>query len=76
MVSGEINRRDFLAQSGGGIGALALASMLREDAHAATHPLAPHRPHFAPRAKRVLWLFMHGGPSHMDLWDPKPDLIG
>ena len=30
--------------------------------------------HFAPRAKRVLWLFMHGGPSHMDLWDPKPDL--
>ena len=30
--------------------------------------------HFPPRAKRVLWLFMHGGPSHMDLWDPKPDL--
>ena len=75
MVSGEINRRDFLAQSGGGIGALALASILREDAQAATHPLAPQRPHFAPRAKRVLWLFMHGGPSHMDLWDPKPDLI-
>ena len=76
MVSGEINRRDFLAQSGGGIGALALASMLREDAQAAIpHPLAPQRPHFAPRAKRVLWLFMHGGPSHMDLWDPKPDLI-
>ena len=76
MVSGEINRRDFLAQSGGGIGALALASMLREDAQAASpHPLAPQRPHFAPRAKRVLWLFMHGGPSHMDLWDPKPDLI-
>ena len=50
--------------------------MLREDAQAATpHPLAPQRPHFAPRAKRVLWLFMHGGPSHMDLWDPKPDLI-
>ena len=75
MVSGEINRRDFLAQSGGGIGALALASILREDDQAATHPLAPQRPHFAPRAKRVLWLFMHGGPSHMDLWDPKPDLI-
>ena len=75
MVSGEINRRDFLAQSGGGIGVLALASMLRDEAKAATHPLAPRRPHFAPRAKRVLWLFMHGGPSHMDLWDPKPDLI-
>ena len=49
--------------------------MLRDEAKAATHPLAPQRPHFAPRAKRVLWLFMHGGPSHMDLWDPKPDLI-
>ena len=69
------NRRSFLAQAGGGIGALALASLLRDDAHAAPNPLAPRLPHFAPRAKRVLWLFMHGGPSHMDLWDPKPDLI-
>ena len=39
----------------------------------ADHGVAPGA-HFAPRAKRVLWLFMHGGPSHMDLWDPKPDL--
>jgi len=39
----------------------------------AAHGVAPGA-HFAPRAKRVLWLFMHGGPSHMDLWDPKPDL--
>jgi len=38
-----------------------------------THGVTPVA-HFAPRAKRVLWLFMHGGPSHMDLWDPKPDL--
>ncbi len=69
------SRRSFLAQAGGGIGALALASLLRYDALAAPNPLAPRLPHFAPRAKRVLWLFMHGGPSHMDLWDPKPDLI-
>ena len=69
------NRRSFLAQAGGGVGALALASLLRDDALAASNPLAPRLSHFAPRAKRVLWLFMHGGPSHMDLWDPKPDLI-
>ena len=43
--------------------------------HAAANPLAPRPAHFAPRAKRVIHLFMHGGPSHMDLWDPKPDLI-
>ena len=69
------DRRAFLTQAGGGIGALALTSLLRDDALAAPNPLAPRLPHFAPRAKRVLWLFMHGGPSHMDLWDPKPDLI-
>jgi len=61
------NRRQFLVQAGGGIGALAFS------ATEAAHGVAPGA-HFAPRAKRVLWLFMHGGPSHMDLWDPKPDL--
>ena len=69
-----VDRRNFLAGAGGGIGALAFSSILASDATAAA-PLAPHPPHFAPRAKRVLWLFMHGGPSHMDLWDPKPDLV-
>jgi hypothetical protein len=38
-------------------------------------PLAPQPAHFAPRAKRIIWLFMHGGPSHVDLFDPKPDLV-
>ncbi len=38
------------------------------------NPLAPRKPHFQPRVKRVLWLFMHGGPSHVDLFDPKPEL--
>ena len=69
------SRREFLARSGGGIGALALAALLRDEALAAANHSVSHQPHFVPRAKRVLWLFMHGGPSHMDLWDPKMDLI-
>jgi len=73
------SRRSFLAQAGGGFGALALASLLNDDrAQAATPTPAtdgPKPPHFEPRAKRVIWLFMHGGPSHVDLFDPKPDLV-
>ena len=61
------NRRQFLLQAGGGMGAVAFSAM------GAARGVAPGT-HFAPRAKRVLWVFMHGGPSHMDLWDPKPDL--
>ncbi|MEC8973158.1 MAG: DUF1501 domain-containing protein, partial [Verrucomicrobiota bacterium] len=72
------DRRQFLLKAGGGIGGLALAGLLQQDAQAAKpsagSPLAPRNPHFAPRAKRVIWLFMHGGPSHMDLFDPKPEL--
>ncbi|MFP6670584.1 MAG: DUF1501 domain-containing protein [Pirellulaceae bacterium] len=41
---------------------------------AAAHPLAARQPHFKPRAKRIIFLFMHGGPSHIDLFDPKPEL--
>ena len=55
-----------------------MAGLLHQDAQAAKpnagSPLDPRNPHFAPKAKRVIWLFMHGGPSHMDLFDPKPDL--
>jgi hypothetical protein len=76
-------RRDFLREAGGGFGAVALATMLGQErrssaagsvaaAHSAGSPPAPH---FTPRAKRVIYLFMHGGPSHVDLFDPKPDLI-
>jgi len=74
------SRRQLLVSAGGGIGALALASLLAEEqpAQAAT-PTAlpgqgPRPPHFTPRVKRVIWLFMHGGPSHVDLFDPKPEL--
>ncbi len=74
------SRRDFLAHAGGGMGMLALAAMMADEAKAddannVANPLAPKKPHFKPRAKRVIWLFMHGGPSHVDLFDPKPELI-
>jgi hypothetical protein len=56
-------RRDLLLSAGRGFGALALSSMLEA---AATNPLASKPPHFAPRAKAVIHLFMHGGVSHVD----------
>ncbi|OYV91743.1 MAG: sulfatase [Planctomycetia bacterium 21-64-5] len=66
---------------GTGFGALGLAAVLAEaglldgaSARAATSPLSPKSPHFAPRAKRVIFLFMNGGPSHVDTFDPKPAL--
>ncbi|MDP8981453.1 MAG: DUF1501 domain-containing protein [Acidobacteriota bacterium] len=70
------SRRDFLSNAGSGLGAIALAAMLNEDAHAGTvpDPLRPKPPHFKPTAKSVIWLFMEGGPSHVDLFDPKPAL--
>lgn len=77
---GATTRREFLQQAGGGFGAIALASLLRGDvrlnAAIASHarPLAPKLAHETPRAKRVIYLFMHGGPSHVDLFDPKPEL--
>ena len=67
------------AVAGGGIGMMALQSLLlgeqtsaadRQGSGSASQPTT----HFAPRAKRMIWLFMHGGPSHVDLFDPKPEL--
>ncbi len=72
------SRRDFLRNAGSGLGAFALASMLDKDgllpkaAAANVDPLAPKTPHFKPTAKSVIWLFIEGGPSHIDLFDPKP----
>ena len=60
-------RRAFFGRAAGGFGALALGCLLREQGLA-----RPARPHFAPRAKRVISLFMSGGPSHVDTFDPKP----
>ncbi len=78
-VPATLTRRDLLFKAGAGFGAVALSAMLAEEAAASR--LAPHasrlstRPHFAPKAKSVIWLFMEGGPSHIDLFDPKPQLI-
>ena len=71
------SRRQFLTRAGGGIGLLALAELLNSPAAAAGDPkdaLAPRAPHFAPKAKSIIWLFMEGGPSGVDLFDPKPEL--
>jgi hypothetical protein len=70
------SRRDFLVRAGGGFGALALADLLlaEEVKPIAAGPLSPRPPHFEAKAKRVIWLFMNGGPSHVDTWDHKPEL--
>lgn len=70
------SRREFLASAGGGAGLLALATLLAEDQrglHATEHRSGDHVAS-SVKAKRVIWLFMHGGPSHVDLFDPKPAL--
>ncbi|HEX5499988.1 MAG TPA: DUF1501 domain-containing protein, partial [Thermomicrobiales bacterium] len=67
-----LGRRAALARTGCGFGAMALAGLLAEQARASGNPLAARRPHHAPRAKRVIFLFMQGGPSHVDSFDYKP----
>ncbi len=68
-----LNRRDLLSRTGVGIGAIGLANLLTETGMAsAANSLAPQGPHFAPKAQRMVHLFMNGGPSHVDLFDPKP----
>src|SRR4051794_39682278 len=67
------SRRDALRRCGTGLGMLALAGVLSDDARGAD-PLAPKPPHFPGKAKRVVHLFMNGGPSHVDTFDPKPAL--
>ncbi|MCL6503133.1 MAG: DUF1501 domain-containing protein [Pirellulales bacterium] len=79
-----LTRREWLARSGWGLGALALAQLLQQDGLLAEPSAKPEDnlpldlkvrpPHFPPRARAVISLFMHGGPSHLDLLDPKPEL--
>ena len=66
-----LSRRDLLAQAGLGFGALATLGMFGREGVAA-HPLAPRTSHHRPRARAVISLFMHGGPSQLDTFDPKP----
>src|SRR5260370_1061251 len=73
-------RRDFLRRAGGGFGMLALAGLLDKErllgqpAPLGANPLASHAGHHGARAKSVIWLFINGGPSHVDTWDYKPEL--
>jgi Protein of unknown function (DUF1501) len=74
-----ISRRQMLCRSGMGFAALGLAGLLASDgrlaaSEAAINPLMPRGPHFPGKAKRVIHLFMNGGPSHVDTFDPKPAL--
>src|SRR4051794_8610874 len=74
-----ISRRQLLERCGTGMGMLALAGLCADEtpvlaAPNSTDPLAPRQPHFSARAKHVVHLFMNGGPSHVDTFDPKPAL--
>jgi hypothetical protein len=71
-----VARRWFLQQCGVGLGAIALSQLLCDDGRAATlsDPLSPKKPHFEPKAKRVIFLFMAGAPSQLELFDYKPEL--
>ncbi|HSI36344.1 MAG TPA: DUF1501 domain-containing protein, partial [Tepidisphaeraceae bacterium] len=78
-INYSLNRRDFLGRTALGIGGAALMSLLNADAARAAAPAVANpfkgvldAPHFAPRAKRVIYLFMSGGPSQLDLFDHKP----
>src|SRR3954471_23505215 len=68
------NRREFIRDAFCGFGGLALASMLQEDQARAgvVNPLAPKVPHLPAKARSVIFLFMAGGPSHLETFDPKP----
>ncbi|HKQ89258.1 MAG TPA: DUF1501 domain-containing protein [Blastocatellia bacterium] len=74
----KITRRWFIEQCGVGMGALALNHLLASAGYAATqgadNPLAPKKPHFAPKARNVIFLFMAGAPSHLEMFDYKPQL--
>lgn len=75
-----LTRRHFLSRCSVGLGGIALASMFARSAHAAStpvlaEPMAPRTGHFAPKAKNVIYLFMAGGPSQLELFDYKPKLI-
>jgi hypothetical protein len=67
-------RREWLAQCANGFGALALLGLLEEEARGVAPPQPPRGPHFPPKARHVIFLYMDGGPSQVDTFDPKPRL--
>jgi hypothetical protein len=70
------NRRQFLHRAGAGFGMVGLAAALQQEQARgqAPNPLLPRASHFPAKAKSIIWLFMNGGPSHVDTWDYKPEL--
>src|SRR5262245_27027961 len=72
MTAFSPSRRTFFRDAFCGFGGLALASLLEQESAAAVDPLAPKRPHLPAKAKAVIFLFMAGGPSHLETFDPKP----
>jgi hypothetical protein len=90
MHPGSLSRRELLTKTGGGAGFLALAALLADEGLLSTagaadgaagssadprlNPLAPKKSHYPAKAKSVIWLFMNGGPSHVDTWQYKPEL--
>src|SRR3989442_928003 len=82
-IRNQVTRRWFFKECGVGLGAIALNSLIgnllgtgasADGAAALPSPLAPKKPHFAPKAKRVIYLFQAGAPSHLELFDYKPEL--
>src|SRR3954451_16963539 len=69
-----LTRRHFFSRTSTGLGAAALGSLLAQEVCAEDSPGLPGLPHFAPKAKRVIYLFQHGAPSQLDLFDYKPKL--
>src|SRR5688500_2667890 len=73
-----VSRRELFSRLGMGASAMALASLLQGEAQAnevegpKRYDLLPRAPHFAPKVRRVIYLFQNGGPSHVDMFDPKP----
>jgi hypothetical protein len=72
MFDPRLSRRALLQRAAVGFGSLAAASLLAETSATANETVASRLPHFPARAKRVIFLFMKGGPSHLDTFDPKP----
>src|SRR5262245_10664952 len=75
FASSVTTRREFLWRFGGGLGGIALAHLLGDENLLAVEPVQPALPHFPPKAKFVIQLFMNGGASQMDLFDHKPELF-
>ena len=70
MIHSRLSRRQLLQTTGTGLGMLALPGLLQADGN----PLTPRSPHFRPRAKHIIHIYLNGGPSQVDTWDPKPEL--